>query len=74
MNTAKNAIATSTKNITFDYIHLESMAEIQQIAADRFGDTIALKDPHAKTAVEISYRELQRKIQQFALTFHRIRA
>lgn len=67
MNTAKNAIATSTKNITFDYIHLESMAEIWPIAADRFGDTIALQDPHAKTAVAISYRELQKKIQQFAI-------
>ncbi len=71
MNTAKNAIAQSSiessKNITFDYIHLESMAEIWQIAADKFGDTIALQDPHAKTAVAINYRDLHAKIKQFAI-------
>jgi len=67
MNTAQNAIAPSSKNITFDYIHLESMAEIWPIAADRFGDTIALQDPHGKTAVAINYRDLHHKIQQFAI-------
>ncbi|MEM8717743.1 MAG: long-chain fatty acid--CoA ligase [Cyanobacteria bacterium P01_G01_bin.39] len=67
MNTAQGAVADSTaKNINFDYIHLQSMPEIWRIAADRFNDTIALKDPHAKPEVAISYRELQTQIQQFA--------
>ena len=67
MSTASGAIANLGKDITFDYINLQSMPEIWQIAADRFGETIALKDPHAKAAVEINYRDLHRKIQQFAI-------
>ncbi len=67
MSTVSGAIANLGKDITFDYINLQSMPEIWQIAADRFGETIALKDPHAKAAVEINYRDLHRKIQQFAI-------
>lgn len=71
MNTTQGAIADSTaKNINFeinfDYIHLQSMPEIWSIAADRFNKTIALKDPHAKPEVAISYLDLQTQIQQFA--------
>ena len=62
MNTA-TAIANS---VSFDYIDLESMPEIWGIAADRFGDTIALQDPHAKPEVAIDYRNLYAQIQQFA--------
>lgn len=64
MNTA--AIVESTENITFDYISLESMPEIWPIAAEKFGDTIALKDPHAKPEIAINYRDLFAQIQQFA--------
>ena len=59
MNTAHN-------DITFDYINLKSLPAIWQIAAQKFGDTIALKDPHSKPEVEISYQDLYSKIQQFA--------
>lgn len=59
MNAAQN-------EIVFDYINLESLPAIWQIAAEKFGDTIALNDPHAKPAVEISYRDLFSQIQQFA--------
>ncbi|MCC0178088.1 AMP-binding protein [Waterburya agarophytonicola K14] len=52
--------------IAFDYINLESLPAVWQIAADKFGDTIALKDPHAKPEVAISYRDLYAKIKQFA--------
>ena len=58
MNTA--AIAESAKNITFDYIALESMPEIWPIAAERFGETIALQDPHAKPEIAINYRDFIR--------------
>ena len=56
----------ATHNISFDYINLESLSAIWQIAAEKFGDTVALKDPHSKPEVEISYRDLYGKIQQFA--------
>ena len=60
MNTA------ASQAITFDYITLESLPEVWQIAADKFGDTIALKDPHAKPEVVITYQDLFTQIQQFA--------
>lgn len=59
MNTASDAIA-------FEYLALESLPEIWQIAAEKFGDTVALKDPHAKPEVVISYGDLFIKIKQFA--------
>ncbi|MBE9044102.1 AMP-binding protein [Pleurocapsales cyanobacterium LEGE 10410] len=52
--------------ISFDYINLKSLPEIWQIAAEKFGNTIALQDPHAKPGVAINYRDLSDKIQQFA--------
>ena len=64
MNTA-SAIA-NTAQVSFDYIDLESMPEIWRIAAERFGDTIALQDPHAKPEVAIDYRDLYAQIKQFA--------
>jgi len=57
---------TTQSEIAFDYINLESLPAIWQIAAQKFGDTIALKDPHSKPQVEISYQDLFNKIQQFA--------
>ena len=58
---------TTQSDITFDYINLESLPAIWQIAAQKFGDTVALKDPHSKPKVEISYRDLYGKIKQFAV-------
>ena len=57
---------TVLDGISFDYIDLESLPEIWQIAAEKFGDIIALKDPHAKPEVAIKYRDLHTQIQQFA--------
>lgn len=57
---------TASQAITFDYITLESLPEVWQIAADKFGDTIALKDPHSKPEVVITYQDLFIQIQQFA--------
>ncbi|MEL7409695.1 MAG: AMP-binding protein, partial [Cyanobacteria bacterium J06558_2] len=67
MNTIAQKSAQSVgKNITFDYIDLKSMPEIWSIAAERFGQTIALKDPHVKPEVAISYQELYQQIKHFA--------
>ncbi|MEJ1932171.1 long-chain fatty acid--CoA ligase [Nostoc sp. NIES-2111] len=49
-----------------DYTNIESLPEIWPIAAKRFGDTVALHNPHAKPAVEITYKQLAEKIQLFA--------
>jgi long-chain acyl-CoA synthetase len=62
MNTASKA----AKAIAFDYINLNSLPEVWRSTADQFGDQIALQDPHSKPEVAINYRDLFRKIQQFA--------
>jgi long-chain acyl-CoA synthetase len=59
---------TAAKEIAFDYINLESLPAVWQITAAKFGNIIALKDPHAKPVVEISYQDLFSKIQQFAIS------
>ncbi|PSP03006.1 MAG: long-chain fatty acid--CoA ligase, partial [Cyanobacteria bacterium QS_7_48_42] len=51
---------------TADYSSIESLPEIWSLAATRFGDTVALRDPHAKPEVVITYAELDQQIQQFA--------
>ena len=57
---------TASKAIAFDYINLSSLPEVWRLTADKFGDTIALQDPHAQPEVRISYRDLIRQIEQFA--------
>ena len=50
-----------------DYSNVESLPEVWAIAAQRFGNTPALDNPHAHPKEEIiTYAELQRQIQQFA--------
>ncbi|WP_414586448.1 AMP-dependent synthetase/ligase [Scytonema sp. PCC 10023] len=49
-----------------DYSNLKSLPEIWPLVAKRFGDTVALRDPHAKPEVVITYTQLFQKIQQFA--------
>jgi len=49
-----------------DYTSVQSLPDIWPLAAERFGQTIALMDPHAQPAVQLTYRELNSQIQQFA--------
>ncbi|BAY84041.1 AMP-dependent synthetase and ligase [Calothrix parasitica NIES-267] len=50
-----------------DYSGVESIPEIWPIAAQRFGDTVALHNPHARpNEVKVTYTELLSQIQQFA--------
>lgn len=58
---------TASKAIAFDYINLSSLPKVWRLTADKFGDTIALRDPHAKPEVVISYRDLATQIEQFAV-------
>ena len=57
---------TASKAIAFDYINLQSLPEVWQLTASKFGDTVALQDPHAKPEVAITYRNLSTQIEQFA--------
>ncbi len=49
-----------------DYSNVESLSEIWPLVAKQFGDTIALRDPHAKPEVVLTYTQLAQQIQQFA--------
>ena len=49
-----------------DYSYVKSLPEVWPLAAERFQNTIALYDPHAKPEVKITYGELNQSIQQFA--------
>lgn len=50
-----------------DYSSVQSLPEIWSIAQEKFGDTIALCDPHTKPEIKITYRLLYQQIQQFAV-------
>ncbi len=49
-----------------NYTQIQSLPEIWPLAAEKFGDLIALHDPHAKPEVKITYTQLAQQIQQFA--------
>jgi long-chain acyl-CoA synthetase len=49
-----------------DYSSANSLPEVWAIAAQRFGDIVALHDPHAKPEVILTYAQLFEKIEQFA--------
>jgi long-chain acyl-CoA synthetase len=49
-----------------DYSSVQSLPEIWPLAQQRFGQTIALKDPYAKPEVVLTYAQLYQQIQQFA--------
>ncbi|MEL6162350.1 MAG: AMP-binding protein [Cyanobacteria bacterium J06628_3] len=50
-----------------DYSSVESLPEIWSMAAQRFGNTLALHNPHARpNEVKLTYTELFNQIQQFA--------
>lgn len=49
-----------------DYSSVQSLPEIWAIAQQKFGQAVALKNPHAKPEVVITYTELTQQIRQFA--------
>jgi long-chain acyl-CoA synthetase len=49
-----------------DYNSIQSISEIWPLAAQRFGQTVALHDPHSKPEIILSYHDLHQQIQQFA--------
>jgi len=49
-----------------DYSSIQSLPEIWPITAKRFETVVALKDPHAKPEVTLTYTQLYQQIRQFA--------
>lgn len=49
-----------------DYTNVESLPEIWTLAARKFGNIVALHNPHAKPEVKITYSQLSLQIQRFA--------
>ncbi|MGB3207598.1 MAG: long-chain fatty acid--CoA ligase [Crinalium sp.] len=56
----------SNLNRLVDYTSVQSLPEIWSLAAQRFGETVALKNPHVNPEVVITYSQLNKLIQQFA--------
>ncbi|MDH6100656.1 long-chain fatty acid--CoA ligase [Anabaenopsis sp. FSS-46] len=49
-----------------DYSHVVSLPEVWSLAGQRFGDIVALHNPHSKPEVVITYSQLGEQIQKFA--------
>jgi long-chain acyl-CoA synthetase len=49
-----------------DYTNVESLPEVWPLAAQRFGDVVALRSPHSKPEAVITYTQLSEQIQLFA--------
>ena len=49
-----------------DYSHVVSLPEVWSLAAKRFGDIVALHNPHNTPEVVITYSQLGEQIQKFA--------
>lgn len=48
------------------YENLQALHQIWPIATQRFGDIVALRDPHGSPAATLTYRQLMEAIQTFA--------
>ncbi|MBX2861909.1 MAG: AMP-binding protein [Leptolyngbyaceae cyanobacterium MAG.088] len=49
-----------------DYSHVQSVADIWPIVAERYPNQVALEDPHATPQLTLTYGELAQQIKQFA--------
>ncbi|MDJ0674580.1 MAG: long-chain fatty acid--CoA ligase [Calothrix sp. MO_167.B42] len=49
-----------------DYSQVQSLPEIWSVVANKFGDTVALRDPHGKPEVVLTYTQLYQQMKQFA--------
>jgi long-chain acyl-CoA synthetase len=49
-----------------DYSNVESLPEIWPLVAQRFGNIVALRDPHAQPEIVLTYTQLCQQIQLFA--------
>ncbi|MEG4057890.1 MULTISPECIES: long-chain fatty acid--CoA ligase [unclassified Microcoleus] len=49
-----------------DYSSIQSVPEIWAIVKQKFGQTVALHDPHSQPEIKLTYTDLYQQIQQFA--------
>ncbi|WP_392533373.1 AMP-dependent synthetase/ligase [Nostoc sp. C117] len=49
-----------------DYTNVESLPEVWPLAAEKFGDVVALRSPHSKPEAVITYTQLAKQMQLFA--------
>ena len=61
-----NKTETLTSSNCVDYSSIQSLPKVFQIAANKFGDIVALHDPHTQPEVIFTYEQLNNTIQQFA--------
>jgi long-chain acyl-CoA synthetase len=57
---------TNPNRSGLDYGSVKSLPGIWSIVAQKFGNVVALHDPHSKPEVKLTYAELYRNIQKFA--------
>ncbi|MEM6255717.1 MAG: AMP-binding protein [Cyanobacteria bacterium P01_D01_bin.156] len=57
---------------SIDYSHVQSVAEIWPIVAERFPQQVALEDPHGTPQITLTYGELAQQIQQFAASLQQL--
>ena len=60
------SVNTNVLNSAIDYSNVQSLPEVSQIAAEKFGNIVALHNPHAKPEIKITYDRLNTLITQFA--------
>jgi long-chain acyl-CoA synthetase len=49
-----------------DYSSIRSIPEFWAIVKQKFGQTVALHDPHSQPEIKLTYTDLYQQIQQFA--------
>ena len=54
-------------NTRSNYHQLQSISEIWPLAAQHFGEIVALRDPHVNPEVNLTYLELNRQVHRFAV-------
>lgn len=52
--------------MTQKYAKIDTFSDFWAIAAETFGETLALKDPHGKPTAEFTYQDLYQTLKQFA--------
>jgi len=67
-----SALEKANLSHAVNYSHLGSIAEIWPIAAQKFGDIVALEDIHSKQKVSLTYRQMCEQMQQVAIALQQL--
>ena len=61
-----NSLSSFDSLPAVDYTTVQSLAEVWPLAAQQFGEILALRDPHSDPEINLSYGELNQQLQRFA--------